>query len=156
MVRNLDEVKRMLKHVGDSALTRHLPTRLWVKCETPGMLILMDELCQLDIAGVCFDVPALTQLIQGIDRENAQVAHHLDTTDHAVEQALFYAIRTCRAAGIPTMLVAEMDELRPEVIQSAVQAGVTGISVVPSFIPEMKAFLASVEQRMVLDHLLDE
>ncbi|MEI6477395.1 MAG: putative PEP-binding protein [bacterium] len=156
MVRSIDEVKRMIKYLQDSPLSAHLATKVWVKCETPAMLILMEELCQLDIAGVCFEVPALTQLIQGIDRDNAQVAHHLDTTGQAVEQALTFAIATCRNAGIATMLVAELDELRPEVVQSAVKAGLTGVTVIPSFLPEMRAFLASVEQRMLLDHVLSE
>jgi pyruvate,water dikinase len=156
MARTVKEVERMLSYLRKAEFARNIDLKVWVKCETPGMLILMEDLCALDIAGVCFDVPSLCQFMQGIDRENRQVAHHLDTTDGAIEQALSYAIGVCREEGVATMVVAEGEDLRPEVIQNAIQAGVTGLSVIPSQVQPMYGLVAAVEQRVLLDHALAE
>lgn len=156
MVRTLEEAKRMLAYLADSPLAREVHIPVWIKCETPGMVILMDELCQMDIAGVCFDIPSISQFIQGIDKENYQIAHHVNSTDAAVEQALSYAIQTCRAEGVASMIVAEQEEMRPEMVQSAIEAGVTGLSVAPSQLEDTRGLVAAIEQRLLLDHVLDE
>lgn len=156
MVRNLDEVTEMYALLKKSEFVQHSELSLWVKCETPALAIRAEDLCELPIKGVCFDVPALSSLIVGVDKENYQMGHHLDQADNAVAQALDYAIATCRTHGISTMIVAEMESLRPEIVQGAIHAGVTGISVAPAEIEEMHGLVASIEQRMLLDHLLNE
>lgn len=152
MVRSLDEVAEMAALLEKAGLT----AELWIKCETPALAIRAEDLSRLPIHGVCFDVPALSTLIVGVDRENYQIGHQLDQADEAVCQALEYGIATCRAHGITTTIVAEMETLRPEVIQVAVEAGVSGICVAPDEIEEMHGLVASIEQRMLLDHLLRE
>jgi pyruvate,water dikinase len=156
MVRNLSEVEDMYALLKKSEFVQHTELSLWVKCETPALAIRAEELGDLPIKGVCFDIPALSTLIVGVDKENYQIGHHLDQADDAVRQALVYGITTCRSQGIATTIVAEMETLRPEIVQAAIQAGVTGICVAPSEIEEMHGLVASIEQRMVLDHLLAE
>lgn len=156
MARSSSEIKRMLAYLQTSALGQVHPINLWIKCETPATLIQMEELCDLGIAGVCFDVPSLAQLILGFDKENMQVAHYVDQTEEAVVQAITYAIATCRGLGIPTMLVAEMEELRPELVQAAIQAGLTAISINTEMLIPMHGLVASIERRMLLDAILDE
>jgi pyruvate,water dikinase len=156
MVRTLAEVEELTAQIRASKYGKVHNPEIWVKCETPALLIVMDSLCHLDIAGVYFDAASLTQFILGFDKENYQVAHHSDTADQAVEQALSYAIATCREHGVPCVVGAELGHLRPETIQAAVLAGATGLSVPPGMVAETRQLVAAVEQKLILDHLIFE
>ncbi|MBU6389661.1 hypothetical protein KGQ71_04060, partial [Patescibacteria group bacterium] len=156
MARSLAEVKRAGELIAESALARVYRPGLWIKCETPALLILMDELCEMEVDGVCFDIPSLSQFILGIDKTNHQMAHHLNPAEPAVRQALEFAIATCRKHGVPTTVSAESEELRPEVVQAAVEAGVTAISVVPGLLAETHGLVAAVERRMGQEILRQE
>jgi len=156
MARSLNEVEQVMDYLHRSPLWAEHAFDVWVKCETPALLILMDQLCDLDIAGVCFEVSALSQLIVGIDKANSQVGHHLDQTDEAVAQALEYAIATCRQADVASSLIAEQDHLRPEVVERAVQVGVTAVSVEPERLDEMRRLIVSVEHRILIDQVIGD
>jgi pyruvate,water dikinase len=156
MARTLNEVKQMIKYLRQSSLATEGEFDIWVKCETPALLILMDELCEQDIAGVCFEVSALSQLIVGIDKDNRQVGHHLDQTDDAVAQAIRYAITVCREAGVATSIMSEMDHLRPEVVQGAVEAGVGAVIVEAEMASEMRNLIAAIEQRIIVEYIIQE
>jgi pyruvate,water dikinase len=129
--------------------------KVWVRCETPSLAISADELCKGNIAGVYFDVPALAQLISGLDDHNYQVAHHLDQADQSVMDALHYAITTCRAHGVRAALIAEDDELHAEVVADAVAAGATEVIVTGDEVAEVRMLIASIEQRLLVDHALE-
>lgn len=154
MARSIEEVEGMLKLIKASALGQESETELWVKCETPALAILAEELCALDIAGVCFDVPSIAQLITGFDKDSSKVGHHVDQANPAVEQALTYAIATCREHGVSTLLSAEMDDLRPEVIQTAIEAGLTGVTVAPQMVRSMHGLIGSIERALIVQNLL--
>lgn len=156
MVRSLDEVKRAMVYIRESKYCLDFQPEIWVKCETPALIILIEQLCELDIAGVCFDVPALAQLLSGIDQANYQVAHHLDHASQALKESLAYALSVCREAGISSMLISEDSQLRPEIIQVAVEAGVTAISVHPEDLMTAHGLVASIERKMILDNLIVE
>jgi pyruvate,water dikinase len=130
--------------------------RLWVRCETPAMAISAEELCQGRVYGVYFDVLALTQMISGLDEQNYQVAHHLDQADQAVLDALHYAISTCRSKGVQAVLLAEEDELHAAVIEEAVRSGATEVAVSEGEVSEVRALLASIEQRLLIEKSLEE
>ena len=154
MTRTLEEVVALMQYIQASEFGQLAKPKIWVKCETPSMAILAEELCAAGIAGLLLDIPALAQLVLGIDQSNMQMAHHLDQADQALSQAVRYAIETARYHGVATVLVSEMLELRPEMIQLAVEAGLTGVSVTPRRIVEMHGLLAAIEQKMLLNHLI--
>ena len=130
--------------------------KLWVRCETPSLAIAADELCHGAISGVYFDVPALAQLISGLDDSNYQVAHHLDQAEQSVLDALHYAITTCRAHGVKAVLLAEDDQLHAEVLAEAIASGATEIVVTADEVQEVRSLVASIEQRLLVDHALED
>jgi pyruvate, water dikinase len=153
MVRSVKEVEQ-----ARTVLRQHLPEsidRLWVRVETPALAIQAEALADLGPAGVLFDVPALATLITGMDHENHQVAHHRDQADEAVLDALRYAIATCREEGVATALVAEKEALMAEIVEVGIKAGVTALCAHPEDAEWLRALAASVEQRMLLDHLVE-
>lgn len=155
MVRSVEEAKSMRK-----LLVQHAPAglakRLWLRVETPALTIKAEALADLDPAGVMFDAPALATLITGLDHSNHQVGHHRDQADEAVLDALSYAVSVCRKAGITTAVLAEHEELRPELVETVIKAGVTAFCVRPEDTGWLHGLVASVEQRMLLDHLVGE
>jgi pyruvate,water dikinase len=156
MARTLQELDRMLTYLRRSPLGAEYHIPLWAKCETPALLIQMEALVERELAGVCLDVLALSQLIVVIDRDNARVGHRLDQTDPAVRDSLAYAIAACRQGRLAVTVLSDGEDLRPETVQAAVEAGVTGIAVLPERLVEARALVASVERRMVLDYLVEE
>lgn len=156
MTRTLEEVDQMLKFLAKSHLAKIHPVRLWIKCETPSLTIVMQELCQRDIAGVCFDAPKLAQLILGVDQANRQIAHTLDQSNQAVLDALQYAIATCKEHGVATSVTAEMESLRPEVVETAVLSGVTAVVVEPEQLSEMRGLIVSIERQADKKRFLQE
>lgn len=152
MVRTLKEAQEIQALLKQEWSLPELPP-LWVHCETPALAIVAESLCKLPIQGVCFDVPALAQLLAGLDADNYQVGHFVDQAEQAVEDTLGYALATCRAHGVQTMLLAEGTELRAEVIEVGVRAGVNGLCVAVGEQAEVRALVASIEQRLLVEHL---
>jgi pyruvate, water dikinase len=153
MVRSVKEVQQARALLREKA--PELVDQLWVRVETPALAIQAEALAKLELAGVLFDVPALATLITGMDHENHQVAHHRDQADEAVQDALRYAISTCREEGVATVLIAEQESLVAEIVETAIKSGVTALCSHPSDAEWLRALAASVEQRMLLDHLVE-
>jgi phosphoenolpyruvate-protein kinase (PTS system EI component) len=103
-----------------------------------------------------FDVPALATLITGMDSANHQVGHHSDQADPAVLEAISFAIGVCRKEGVATAVLSEHDAPRAEVVEAAIRAGVVAVVARPEDTAWLHGLVASVEQRMLLDHLVGE
>lgn len=155
LVRSSQELGAFADYLAETPLARLYTPPIWVSCETPAVAILADELCATGIAGMLIDVPALGRLVSGVDHENYQVAHVADPAHPALIQAIRYAVATCRHMGVLSIIASEMEELSPEVVEEAVRCGVTGVSVLPERIGDVRHLIASVEQRMLLEHTLN-
>jgi pyruvate,water dikinase len=153
MVRSIDEIKKMRRLLRDLGASTE---GLWVRVETPALTIRAADLAALQLGGVLFDAPALATLITGTDHENHQMAHHRDQADPAVQDALSFAIATCRKEGVATGIIAETEELRAELVEAAIKAGVTAVVARPTDCGWLHGLVASIEQRMLLDHLVGE
>ena len=156
MARSLEEIIQVTKLLKKGNATYALPEKLWVRCETPSLAIQAEELAAAGPYGVLFDVPALSTLIAGLDGENYQVGHQLDHADEAVLKTLEYAIATCRKHGVVTSLVAEGEMIPAEVVETAVRAGVTAVCVEPLYALTTHGLIASIEQRMLVEHVLED
>ncbi|CAN5139245.1 phosphoenolpyruvate synthase [soil metagenome] len=151
-VRSVGEVIKL-----HSLIASHWPTgealpEIWARCAAPSLLIGAHDLCQTGVTGVIFDVPVLAELINGFDGDNHQVGHHLIQDHSAVLDALHFAIATCRSEGVQTSLIAEGYSMEPRVLEEAVEAGVQEVVVPVAEITTLRKLLASIEQRVVLDH----
>jgi pyruvate, water dikinase len=156
MVRSIPELDRILRALDIARDTYELPDHVWVRCETPALAIQAEEVCERDIAGLLIDVPALSGLITGLDGGNHQVGHYLDHGDGAVVQAVEYAVHTCRNEGVATALISEYEFPAAEAVEAAIRAGLNELSVEPSFLEPVHGLVASIEQRMLLDHSLED
>lgn len=159
MLRTQNECQEMILMMKKALADDFEKVAIWVKCETPAMLFSIEKLFALPITGICFDANSLGQLMLGVDYGNARMGHlvHGQASEMApVQEMLSRAIVKCRKTGFSTSLVAEGIELAPEVIESSVRAGIGGVVVPPTAEIEVRHLLASIEKRMMLDHLVNE
>ncbi len=152
MVRSVSEYDEACRAIQQYWPQHEAMPPLWLRCETPALAIVAEDLATRQPHGVCFDVPALAQLITGTDAENYQVAHYLNQADQAVLDALGYAISTLNASGVHTSILAEGEELRPEVIATAIRAGVSEVAVHRADVEPVRRMIASIEQLIVVEH----
>jgi pyruvate,water dikinase len=155
MLRSADEVGQFVRQ-WESMTGKSAHPELWVKCETPATAILVEDMVAYPVAGVAYAVPALSQLVVGIDQNNIAVGHQLDQADPAVLHLLGESIATARQHHLATAVVSEGVPMRPEAVEAAVRSGVTAVCVRRDDAAEMQRLVASIEKRMLLDHLVEE
>ncbi len=151
-VRSTTEVVSLI-----SLIAKHWPAgealpEIWARCAAPSLLIGARDLCETGVTGVVFDVPILAELINGFDGDNHQVGHHLIQDHESVLDALHFAIATCRSEGVQTSIISEGYQMQPRVLEEAVLAGLQEVIAPTSQLTELRKLLASIEQRVVLDH----
>jgi pyruvate,water dikinase len=154
MVRSLAEFTQLQRVIEKE--TPGYADRLWVRVETPALAIVADQLALAGPAGVVFDIPAIATLITGVDAENHEIGHERNQADPAVLDALRFAVASCRAHGVPTVVLGEHEALRPEIVEVAIRAGVTAVCVQPEEASWTRDLMASIEQKMLLDHVVGD
>jgi len=72
-VRTVDEMAKVKKLVEDAGLHRGSDFKLWMMCEVPSNVILLEEFIKVGIDGISIGSNDLTQLTLGIDRDNEKL-----------------------------------------------------------------------------------
>ena len=155
-VRTLDELVSVKELIRESGLEQGPDFKLWIMCEVPSTVILMDEFCQLGIDGVSIGSNDLTQLTLGIDRDNTVLASDFDERDPAVIQSIEHVARTCREYNVTCSICGQAASDYPEVVEALVRAGATSVSVSADRVVATRKLIASIEKRMMVEHAMDE
>jgi len=154
-VRRTGELRHIKQQMSEAGLHRTRDFKLWIMVEVPSTVFLIDEFCKEGIDGISIGSNDLTQLIMGIDRDNATLAGEFDERNAAVLRAIKHVIKTCRKHGVTTSLCGQAPSVYPEFAEKLVEFGVTSISVNPDAIERTRKIVAAAEQRLVLKRLLD-
>lgn len=125
----------------------------WQKVESPAMAEATFDLSNLPIQAVVYEVDAIGQLLVGYDMHHGTVGHLYNQSDPAIGGLMGRAISQARQEGLAVYICAEQGDLKPELLESVVQAGVNGVIVPPGTAHEYRGCLASIEQRVILDSL---
>ncbi len=153
-VRTLREYEEVRQLVHDANLRQNADFKIWIMCEVPSTVILMDKFCAAGIDGVSIGSNDLTQLILGCDRDNPALAEEFDERDEAVEAALKYVITTCRKHHVSVSICGQAPSVFPEITELMVRSGATSVSVTPDMILTTRKLIASVEQRLLLNQII--
>src|SRR6185437_6034408 len=129
--RELLQVKKLITEFG---LRRSQTFKLYMMCEIPSNVILIDEFISTGIDGVSIGSNDLTMLILGTDRDNQEVAHEFDERDPAVLWALERVIKACKKHGIRASICGQAPSVYPELVEKLVEWGISSISVSPDAI----------------------
>lgn len=128
-VRTVEEVsycRRLIETVG---LHHHPDFALWMMAEVPSVLFLLPQYVAAGVQGIAIGTHDLTQLLLGIDRDQAIFTAPYDETHPAVQTAIAQLIRAAREADIACCLCGASPTHHPEFITAAVQQQIGQISV---------------------------
>lgn len=154
-VRTIDEMKKCMEMVRAGGLTQGPDFKIWMMCEIPSNVILLDKFLDLGIDGISIGSNDLTQLTLGVDRDNQTLAKLFDERDSAVALSIQYVIKTCRKRNVTCSICGQAPSTYPEITEMMVRAGTTSVSVTPDMIFQTRKVIASVERRLMLSNIID-
>lgn len=154
-VRTLDEFKTVRELIHGEGLKQTRDFKLWIMCEVPSTVFLIDQFCELGIDGVSIGSNDLTQLTLGTDRDNETLATGFDERDAAVLTAIKHVVKRCKAHGVTVSLCGQAPSVYPEFAEKLVEFGVTSMSVNPDAIERTRKIVASAEQKILLKRLAE-
>ncbi|OGD09178.1 phosphoenolpyruvate synthase [Candidatus Amesbacteria bacterium RIFOXYB1_FULL_44_23] len=148
-VSTVNEMLEVKKLVAASGLYRSAQFKLYMMCEIPANVILLDDFIDVGIDGISIGSNDLTMLILGIDRDNAEVAPNFDERNPAVLWALEKIIKTCAKRGIACGICGQAPSEYPELVEKLVNWGITSISVNPDAIARTREIVHHCEENLI-------
>ncbi|MEM0437989.1 MAG: phosphoenolpyruvate synthase [Candidatus Micrarchaeia archaeon] len=148
-VRRVGELRHVAELMADAGLHRTKDFKLWAMVEVPSTVFLIDEVAK-HVDGVSIGSNDLTQLIMGIDRDNALLARDFDERNEAVLRAIKHVITECNRHGVTVSVCGQAPSVYPEFAEKLVEYGVTSISVNPDAIERTRKNVASAERKLML------
>ncbi|EKD56607.1 MAG: hypothetical protein ACD_58C00134G0002 [uncultured bacterium] len=153
-VRTVEEFKKAKQLINEAGLEQGSDFKIWMMCEVPSNVILLEEFLAEGIDGISIGSNDLTQLILGCDRDNQGLAEEFDERDEAVVKAIKYVVHTCRKHNVTCSICGQAPSTYPEYTEMLVEAGVTSVSVNPDMIIPTRQLIASIERRLLLKQVL--
>jgi len=153
-VRKVEEFRKVQELILEAGLERGPDFKLWMMVEIPANVILMNRFCQEEIDGFSIGSNDLTQLILGVDRDNAHLSDEFDERDEAVRIAIAHTIRVCRRYHKSISICGQAATTYPEICELMVQEGATSVSVSPDAVIASRKLIASVEKKIMLSKII--
>ena len=102
------EVKALLEKEGVAK------GKLWMMVEVPSTVIILDQFIDQGLDGISIGSNDLTQLVLGVDRDNAKYADVFDERNDAVLWCLERVIKTARARGVTVSICGQAPSFYPD------------------------------------------
>lgn len=147
-VRTVTELERTVKIMADEGLKSSENFKIWMMCEVPSNVILLDEFLDVGIDGISIGSNDLTQLTLGIDRDSAKLAETFDERNEAVMISIEKVVRTCKKRGVTCGICGQAPSVYPEITEKLVEWGATSISVSPDMIDITRDIIAAAEKKI--------
>jgi pyruvate,water dikinase len=147
-VRTVAEMESTIRIMEEQGLKRSDRFKLWMMCEVPSNVILLDEFIATGIDGISIGSNDLTQLTLGIDRDSAKLAASFDERNEAVMISIEKVVKGCKAAGVTCSICGQAPSVYPEITEKLVEWGITSISVSPDMIDVTRDIIARVEKKL--------
>ena len=135
------EVKALLEKEGVAK------GKLWMMVEVPSTVILLDKFIDVGLDGISIGSNDLTQLVLGVDRDNAKYADVFDERNEAVMWCLERVIRTARERGVTVSICGQAPSFYPDLTAELVDWGITSVSVSPDVIVQTRNIIGDVESK---------
>lgn len=145
-VRTPDELKKVRDMVAESGLLGEKKFKLWMMCEVPSNVILIEEFLAVGIDGISIGTNDLTQLTLGVDRNSAHLEDFFNESDKAVKKSLARVIKACHKHNKTISVCGNAVSIYPELTEFLVKKGVTSVSVNPDAIWDTRELVASIEK----------
>jgi len=145
-VRSPEELSKVRRIVASSGLFEKNSFKFLMMVEIPVNVIQIEDFIKVGIDGVSIGSNDLTMLIEGTDRDNAEVATEFNEMSPAVLWALKRVITKCNAAGVTSSICGQAPSEYEELVKKLVRWGVTSISVNPDAIGRVREIVAEAER----------
>ncbi len=147
-VRTVKEMAGTIKIMEEEGLKRSPTFKLWMMCEVPSNVILLEKFIATGIDGISIGSNDLTQLTLGIDRDSAKLAASFDERNEAVMISIEKVVKTCKQLGVTCSICGQAPSVYPEITQKLVEWGCTSISVSPDMIDITRDIIAEAEKKL--------
>ena len=156
MVRTLWEARKVLEIMKEEGLERSLDFKIWFMAETPSIAIMADEFSKL-VDGFSIGSNDMTQGILMIDRDSERLGQmgYFDERDPAVKRIIAHLIRVAHENGCTVSICGEGPSNLPDFAEFLVRSGIDSISVNNDALVDTKNHVASIEQKIILEHLAE-
>ncbi|MBW4581695.1 MAG: hypothetical protein KME42_19160 [Tildeniella nuda ZEHNDER 1965/U140] len=146
-VRTVEEFSFCRQRVQKAGLANNPQFQLWIMAEVPSVLFLLPDYVRAGVQGIAIGTNDLTQLLLGVDRDNANMASTFDARHPAVRAAIAQLIQQAHQAGIPCSVCGQAPSRDPELVETLVRWGITSISVDPDAVESTYWAIARAEQQ---------
>ena len=150
-VRTVKELATTVEIMASEGLERSEDFKIWMMVEVPSNIFLLEKFLKVGIDGISIGSNDLTQLILGVDRDNATLAREFDERDEAVLMALERAIKVARSLGVTSSICGQAPSVYPELTEKLVEWGITSVSVSPDMIGPTRKTIARLEAKLKLN-----
>jgi pyruvate,water dikinase len=145
--RTLEEADKVLEVMAEYGLVRgESGLQVYVMCEVPSNVVLADGFAER-FDGFSIGSNDLTQLVLGIDRGAAELAHLFDERNEAVKKMIQSLIEAAHKAGRKVGICGEAPSNYPDFAAFLVHAGIDSISLSPDSIISVKQHIAKAEEK---------
>ena len=144
-----EEMMQIKKLVASEGLSRSSSFKLWMMCELPANVILLDQFIDTGIDGISIGSNDLTMLILGVDRDNSEVAGVFNERNPAVLWALERVITTCRKRGVTVSICGQAPSDYPELVEKLVDWGITSVSVNRDVVMQVHETIHAAELKLL-------
>jgi pyruvate,water dikinase len=146
--RRVDEAERVLAEMAKNGLKRgENGLQVYVMCEVPNNVILVDEFSKL-FDGFSIGSNDLTQLVLGVDRDSALMAHDFDERDPGVMKMVSMAIQGARRNQRHIGLCGQAPSDYPEFAEFLVKEGINSISLNPDSVMKNTLKVIEIEKQL--------
>lgn len=146
-VRTPQEGKRVIDIMNTKGLTQgENSLEVYAMCEIPANVILADEFLNV-FDGYSIGSNDLTQLVLGVDRESAKIAHIFDERNEAVTKMIGMVIESCKRRGKYIGICGQAPSDYPEITKFLVEMSINSISLNSDSIYKMHKLITTLENR---------
>lgn len=147
-VRSPEELLKIRRLIAAEDLFEKPSFKFLMMVEIPVNVIQIDDFIKIGIDGVSIGSNDLTMLIEGTDRDNAEVASEFSEMKPAVLWALERVIKHCNAAGVTSSICGQAPSVYDELVRKLVRWGVTSVSINPDSINRVRGVIAEAEKEI--------
>jgi pyruvate,water dikinase len=147
-VRSPEELAKVRRIVASEGLFESTSFKFWMMVEIPVNVIQIEDFIKVGIDGVSIGSNDLTMLIEGTDRDNAEVATAFNEMTPAVLWALKHVITKCGDAGVTTSICGQAPSEYEDLVRKLVRWGVTSVSINPDAIGRVREVVAKAEREI--------
>ena len=150
-VRSVEEFKFCYRRLENIGLTAKNSFQVWIMAEVPSVILLLPEYVRAGVQGIAVGTNDLTQLLLGVDREQAHFSDRgLNANHPAMHKAISKLITIAQDNGIECCICGQAPVEYPNLIDELVKWGINAISVEPDAVNKTYKAIARAERRILL------